>query len=136
MEQVTTTEDRRADLERRMVQIAARHGPWTAMSIALGEGLSTHPPGPDWRLARIVHILRDVLRRPLQGLRVLDLACLEGHYSVEPALHGADALGIEGRDDNLVKAASRRRRWAWNIAGSSSTMSGTSRRPATARSTW
>ena len=46
-------------------------------------------------------------RRPpkaLEGKKVLDLACLEGHYTIEPVLAGAEGLGIEGREPNLVKA--------------------------------
>jgi hypothetical protein len=35
---------------------------------------------------------------------VLDLACLEGLYAIEFALHGATAVGIEGRETNLAKA--------------------------------
>ncbi|MFO0850940.1 MAG: methyltransferase domain-containing protein [Gemmataceae bacterium] len=92
------------ELARRKAEVVSRHGDWTAMAIDLGGGLSTLPPAPDWRLARIVQIARDVLRRPLAGCRVLDLACLEGHYSIEPALKGATVLGIEGRADNIAKA--------------------------------
>lgn len=91
------------DLKSRMGRITEKHGPWTAMSISLGGEVATLPPASDWRLARFVHIFRDVLRRPLEGLRVLDLASLEGQYSIEPALLGATVVGIEGREDNLVK---------------------------------
>jgi predicted RNA methylase len=35
---------------------------------------------------------------------VLDLACLEAHYAIEFALHGARAVGIEYRDESLAKA--------------------------------
>jgi hypothetical protein len=34
---------------------------------------------------------------------VLDLACLEGQYAVEFALHGAEVLGIEGRPASVAK---------------------------------
>jgi len=36
-------------------------------------------------------------------LRVADLGCLEGGYTVEFARMGFDTLGIEAREDNLVK---------------------------------
>jgi hypothetical protein len=80
------------------------HGEWTAMSIHLGEGAYTLAPQPDARLRRLVQVAADLAGKPLASLRVLDLACLEGHYGIEFALHGADVVGIELRDDNLAKA--------------------------------
>ena len=80
------------------------HGEWTAMSIHLGGGLYTLAPQPDARLRRLVQVAADLAGKPLSSLRVLDLACLEGHYGIEFALHGAEVLGIELREDNLAKA--------------------------------
>ena len=37
-------------------------------------------------------------------MRVLDLACLEGHFAIEFALHGAEVIGIEARQVSLQKA--------------------------------
>jgi 2-polyprenyl-3-methyl-5-hydroxy-6-metoxy-1,4-benzoquinol methylase len=37
------------------------------------------------------------------GRRVLDLGCLEGYFSVECALHGAEVLGIDAKEINLKK---------------------------------
>jgi ubiquinone/menaquinone biosynthesis C-methylase UbiE len=45
-----------------------------------------------------------LLGKPLSEARILDLACLEGHYGIEFALHGATVLGIEIRESNIVKA--------------------------------
>jgi hypothetical protein len=80
------------------------HGEWTAMSIHLGEGQYTRAPAPDGRLRRILQIASDLSEKPLSQLRVLDLACLEGHYGIELALHGAEVVGIELREQNLAKA--------------------------------
>ena len=80
------------------------HGHWTAMSIHLGGGLYTLPPQPDARLRRLVQVAADLAGKPLSSLRVLDLACLEGHYGIEFALQGAEVVGMELRDDNLAKA--------------------------------
>ena len=56
------------------------------------------------RLERFVQIISDITNQPLNNLRVLDLACLEGLYGIELARRGADVTGIEGRDANIVKA--------------------------------
>jgi SAM-dependent methyltransferase len=84
--------------------IVAEHGEWTAMAIHLGEGKYTRRPAPDWRLRRLVQIVTDVLGKPLSEARVLDLACLEGHYAIEMALHGARVVATEIREANLTKA--------------------------------
>jgi hypothetical protein len=51
-----------------------------------------------------MQIISDTAKKPLDRLRILDLACLEGLYAVELALHGATVVGIEGRATNLAKA--------------------------------
>jgi SAM-dependent methyltransferase len=53
---------------------------------------------------RVVQATCDLARRPLAGLRVLDLACAHGAYSIELASRGAEVLGIEGREDWLALA--------------------------------
>jgi len=97
-----------ADLiERRKQQIVDTHGPWTAHNILLGGGVYTIKPaiaGDEVKLRRILQIVSDLSQRPLSSLRVLDLACLEGMYAVELARHGAEAVGIEGREVNIEKA--------------------------------
>lgn len=85
-------------------KIVAEHGEWTAMAIDLKEGRSTRTPAPDWRLRRIVQVATDLLGKPLSSARVLDLACLEGQYGIELALHGASVVGIEVRESNIIKA--------------------------------
>jgi hypothetical protein len=84
--------------------IRRRHGNWTAMSIHLGGELYTLPPAPDGRLRRILQMICDLAGEPLSQLRVLDLACLEGHYGIEMAMHGAEVVCIELREANLAKA--------------------------------
>lgn len=56
------------------------------------------------RIKRIVQIVSDICQKPWEKLRVLDLACLEGGFSIEFALRGANVLGIEGREANIAKA--------------------------------
>jgi SAM-dependent methyltransferase len=86
-------------------QIKQEHGEWTAMSIHLGDNRYTRlPPTADWRLRRFVQLVADLLGKPINQARVLDLACLEGHYAIEFALHGAEVTGVEIREDNIAKA--------------------------------
>ncbi len=73
------------------------------MAIKLPDGTYTREAAVDHRLKRILQVCSDVLRKPLAECRVLDLACLEGHYAIEFARHGAEALGIEGRQASVAK---------------------------------
>jgi hypothetical protein len=50
-----------------------------------------------------VQVSADIVGKPLRECRVLDLACLEGHYALEFAMHGAEVLGIEGRQVSVDK---------------------------------
>lgn len=79
------------------------HGGWTAMAIKLPDGSYTREPAPDHRLRRLLQVAQDSIKKPLSECRVLDLACLEGHYAIEFALHGAETVGIEGRAVSVAK---------------------------------
>jgi hypothetical protein len=85
-------------------EVRRQYGEWTAMSIHLGGDLYTLRPALDGRLRRILQIACDLAGKPLDQLRVLDLACLEGHYGIELAMHGAEVVGIELREANIAKA--------------------------------
>lgn len=87
----------------RLQQFISENGPWTAMAIKLADGSYTRTPAPDYRLRRILQIAEDLTRKPLSQCRVLDLACLEGHYAIEFALHGAEVIGVEGRAASVAK---------------------------------
>jgi 2-polyprenyl-3-methyl-5-hydroxy-6-metoxy-1,4-benzoquinol methylase len=85
-------------------QIVNADGEWTAMAIKLADGSYTrNPPATDHRLRRLVQSAADSIKKPLSECRVLDLACLEGHYAIEFALHGAESVGIEAREVSLRK---------------------------------
>lgn len=87
--------------------VEARYGPWTAHNIRLASGLytiSAQPAGDEVKLRRVTQLALDVLNGSLQGVRVLDLACLEGMYALEFARRGADVVAIEGREANVEKA--------------------------------
>lgn len=86
-------------------QVIQHYGEWSAMSIYLGNGQYTlMPPQVDYRLRRLTQIVADLMSKPLNQIRVLDLACLEGHYGLEFAHHGAEVVGIEIREASLAKA--------------------------------
>lgn len=53
---------------------------------------------------RVIQTVCDLAHQPLDGLRILDLACAHGGYSIELATHGAQVLGIEGRETWLDQA--------------------------------
>src|SRR6516165_2279703 len=84
------------------------YGAWTAHCVHLGKGIYTFDEPqvaqPDSRVRRSLQVAADMVLAPLDKIRVLDIACLEGMFAVEFALHGATVVGIEGRDVNLAKA--------------------------------
>lgn len=105
-------------IENRRREIIERYGQWTSHKIHLGQGLYTIDEQKDvqddlnksvliqteTRLKSIFQTISDLLKRPLQSLRVLDLASLEGIYAIEPARYGAKTVGIEVREANIEKA--------------------------------
>ena len=97
-------------------EIIDRYGEWGSANIALPHGLFTIDAtarGDNFRTHKFIQIISTLLPQPINRLRVLDLACGEGLYSVELAQQGAEVLGIEGRTANLAKADYARR--AWNL---------------------
>jgi len=86
-------------------RIIRKYGEWTAYDIKLTETLYTkdiRQPNPP--LKKIVTMIQDITQCDFKNLRILDLACLEGHYAIEFALQGATVIGIEGRESNIQKA--------------------------------
>ncbi len=104
-----------ARIEEEKRRVVERFGPWTAHNIWLGGDVYTigkGVAGDEIKLRRILRSVADIAGRPLDALRILDLACLEGLYAVEFARHGAQVVGIEGRLPNIEKA-----RFAGDVLG-------------------
>ena len=93
------------ELLQEVEQLSKQHGPW-AFDIPLPHDVWTkgNLQIPQTRLRRILQIVGDLSLKPLGELRVLDLGCLDGIFSIEFAQHGARAVGIEVREANLAKA--------------------------------
>ncbi|MFQ5506633.1 MAG: class I SAM-dependent methyltransferase [Planctomycetota bacterium] len=83
------------------------YGPWSSHNIQLVDDcytISADDVSYETKMVRSMQWIRDISGRPLECLRVLDLACLEGMWAIELASHGATVVGIEGREANIAKA--------------------------------
>jgi hypothetical protein len=97
-----------ADVETRRNDLIAKYGGWVGYNVRLHPSVYTMGDSDVGVAEFMVHSIRqgvaDLAGKPLDQLRVLDLACHEGGYALELALHGARVLGIEGRAANVEKA--------------------------------
>jgi SAM-dependent methyltransferase len=98
--------DRKTILNQK-AEVEEKYGPWTAHNIHLQDDLYTIAPkitGDEIKLRRITQCVLDLVGGSVEGLRILDLACLEGMFAIEFARQGAQSVGIEGREANIAKA--------------------------------
>lgn len=94
-----------ASIKQELVSLTERYGEWTDHNVRLTDNLYTMGEARrSQKLQRVVQIVCDLARKPIEELRILDLACLEGGYAIEFARRGARAVGIEGREHNIEKA--------------------------------
>jgi SAM-dependent methyltransferase len=82
---------------------------WTAHNVRLNSEVTTISSGPefietDLRLKAVLRVFALVFNGHLAGLRIADLGCLEGGFSLALAQRGAEVVGIEARAKNLEKA--------------------------------
>jgi SAM-dependent methyltransferase len=87
--------------------VIARVGPWTAHNVEVAPRVFTMPQRgaePNSRFGQIVQVVADVVgTADLSGVRIVDLGCLEGGFAIELALHGAEVVGVEGREAAVVR---------------------------------
>jgi SAM-dependent methyltransferase len=53
------------------------------------------------KVRRIIQLAQDLSQKPFDELKILDLGCGEGVYSLESGLRGATVTGLDGRDNRL-----------------------------------
>jgi SAM-dependent methyltransferase len=95
----------REEIEARHAEIVARHGEWSYdMPLRHGFWTRGNEGLAHTRLRRILQVIADLTPKPLGECRILDLACLDGQFSIECALQGAEVVGIEAREASVVKA--------------------------------
>jgi hypothetical protein len=93
-------------MEKERQIVVDKFGPWTASNIHLDGDLYTigkEIHGDEIKLSRVLQIVSDITRKPMESLRLLDLACHEGIYAIEFARQGAQVVGIEGREQHIEK---------------------------------
>jgi 2-polyprenyl-3-methyl-5-hydroxy-6-metoxy-1,4-benzoquinol methylase len=59
-----------------------------------------------------MQITSDFAKEPFSQLKIIDFGCGEGVYAIEAALHGAEVLASDARDERMkdgVRAAARSR---------------------------
>jgi 2-polyprenyl-3-methyl-5-hydroxy-6-metoxy-1,4-benzoquinol methylase len=53
------------------------------------------------KVRRVVQLTQDLLGRQIDSLRILDLACGDGVYSIEAGLHGAQVVAVDARLERM-----------------------------------
>jgi 2-polyprenyl-3-methyl-5-hydroxy-6-metoxy-1,4-benzoquinol methylase len=77
--------------------------PWHH-NIKLADGVNTgHVDDCYPAHEEIMKVIAHALGGDFEGVRVMDIGCLEGYFSAELALQGAEVTGVEGRLLNLKK---------------------------------
>jgi hypothetical protein len=94
------------EIRERKAAIEAQFGAFTGDNIPLGYGINTCPGHvvPHMLIRRVTQTIADLLAKPWNQLRILDLGSLDGTYSLEFASQGAQVVAIEGRESSNAHA--------------------------------
>lgn len=95
---------------RSLQQLTAEHGAFTAYNMRVNGAWTMGHDGhgaAELNLRRVMQVVTDAVGGSLAGVRVLDLASLEGMFALELASRGAEVVAVEAREAHLAKA-----RWA------------------------
>jgi 2-polyprenyl-3-methyl-5-hydroxy-6-metoxy-1,4-benzoquinol methylase len=99
--------DESAEIARRMREIVDSSGPWTSYNLELAPGVYTmgsREVDMFARVRRVVQLVTDLSSAPLETLRIIDLASLEGAYTIEFARRGATVVGVEARGAHVERS--------------------------------
>lgn len=55
------------------------------------------------KVRRVLQLTRDLAGKPIDQLRILDLGCAEGVYSIEAGLRGARVLAVDARGERMSR---------------------------------
>jgi SAM-dependent methyltransferase len=81
-----------------------REATFVAHNVPLAAGVCTRPGEPLIEESPRTRAIHDAVPGPLRGKTAVDLGCLEGGLSFELWRAGLQVLGVEVREDNLVRA--------------------------------
>ena len=104
LEQIAALEFKGIEWTReKILEVRDLLSPWNH-NIALPHGVYTAACDDYYPAHReIMRVVRERLGQDFSGRRIADIGCLEGYFSIECALQGADVLGIDGKLLNIRK---------------------------------
>jgi SAM-dependent methyltransferase len=87
----------------RILEVRDLLSPWNH-NIALAHGVYTTSCDDYYPTHReIMRIVHERLNGKFRGRRIMDVGCLEGYFSIECALQGAEVIGVDGKLLNVRK---------------------------------
>lgn len=94
------------NLNKELESFIKNNGGWSAHNIKLEGDLYTIDNriiNDEYKVKRVIQNIKDTCKKDFNQLRILDLACLEGLFGIECALHGANVVFLDAREANLEK---------------------------------